>query len=314
MREILVTIPTQPRHREMLEKIAAEAHFTYEMNPTEAAVENADIILGNVPPVMLKNARKLRWIQLNTAGTDGYPEVLPKDCLLTNATGAYGLAVSEHMLAMLLELMKKLHLYGANQQQHLWKDEGTVTSICGSRTLVVGLGDLGGEFAKRMHLLGSTVTGIRRGKGQKPEYLDALYQMDSLDNCLKDADIVASCLPGGADTTHIFNAETFAKMKPGAYFLNVGRGSAVDSRALANALNSGHLAGAGLDVTEPEPLPKDHPLWNAKNLVLTPHISGWYHLPETHERILGITVENLKAFLAGTPLRNQIDLNTGRKI
>lgn len=314
MHEILVTIPTQPRHREMLEKIAAEAHFTYEMNPTEAAVENADIILGNVPPVMLKRARKLRWIQLNTAGTDGYPEVLPKDCLLTNATGAYGLAVSEHMLAMLLELMKKLHLYGANQQQHLWKDEGTVTSICGSRTLVVGLGDLGGEFAKRMHLLGSTVTGIRRGKGQKPEYLDALYQMDSLDNCLKDADIVASCLPGGADTTHIFNAETFAKMKPGAYFLNVGRGSAVDSRALANALNSGHLAGAGLDVTEPEPLPKDHPLWNAKNLVLTPHISGWYHLPETHERILGITVENLKAFLAGTPLRNQIDLNTGRKI
>lgn len=314
MREILVTIPTQPRHREMLEKIAAEAHFTYEMNPTEAAVENADIILGNVPPVMLKNARKLRWIQLNTAGTDGYPEVLPKDCLLTNATGAYGLAVSEHMLAMLLGLMKKLHLYGANQQQHLWKDEGTVTSICGSRTLVVGLGDLGGEFAKRMHLLGSTVTGIRRGKGQKPEYLDALYQMDSLDNCLKDADIVASCLPGGADTTHIFNAETFAKMKPGAYFLNVGRGSAVDSRALANALNSGHLAGAGLDVTEPEPLPKDHPLWNAKNLVLTPHISGWYHLPETHERILGITAENLKAFLAGTPLRNQIDLNTGRKI
>lgn len=314
MREILVTIPTQPHHREMLEKIAAEAHFTYEMNPTEAAVENADIILGNVPPVMLKNARKLRWIQLNTAGTDGYPEVLPKDCLLTNATGAYGLAVSEHMLAMLLELMKKLHLYGANQQQHLWKDEGTVTSICGSRTLVVGLGDLGGEFAKRMHLLGSTVTGIRRGKGQKPEYLDALYQMDSLDNCLKDADIVASCLPGGADTTHIFNAETFAKMKPGAYFLNVGRGSAVDSRALANALNSGHLAGAGLDVTEPEPLPKDHPLWNAKNLVLTPHISGWYHLPETHERILGITAENLKAFLAGTPLRNQIDLNTGRKI
>ena len=314
MREILVTIPTQPRHREMLEKIAAEAHFTYEMNPTEAAVENADIILGNVPPVMLKRARKLRWIQLNTAGTDGYPEVLPKDCLLTNATGAYGLAVSEHMLAMLLELMKKLHLYGANQQQHLWKDEGTVTSICGSRTLVVGLGDLGGEFAKRMHLLGSTVTGIRRGKGQKPEYLDALYQMDSLANCLKDADIVASCLPGGADTTHIFNAETFAKMKPGAYFLNVGRGSAVDSRALANALNSGHLAGAGLDVTEPEPLPKDHPLWNAKNLVLTPHISGWYHLPETHERILGITAENLKAFLAGTPLRNQIDLNTGRKI
>jgi len=314
MREILVTIPTQPCHREMLKKIAAEAHFTYEMNPTEAAVENADIILGNVPPVMLKRARKLRWIQLNTAGTDGYPEVLPKDCLLTNATGAYGLAVSEHMLAMLLELMKKLHLYGANQQQHLWKDEGTVTSICGSRTLVVGLGDLGGEFAKRMHLLGSTVTGIRRGKGPKPEYLDALYQMDSLDNCLKDADIVASCLPGGADTTHIFNAETFAKMKPGAYFLNVGRGSAVDSRALANALNSGHLAGAGLDVTEPEPLPKDHPLWNAKNLVLTPHISGWYHLPETHERILGITAENLEAFLAGTPLRNQIDLNTGRKI
>ena len=314
MHEILVTIPTQPRHREMLERIAPEAHFAYEMKPAEASVENADIILGNVPPAMLKNAPKLRWIQLNTAGTDGYPEVLREGCLLTNATGAYGLAISEHMLAMLLELMKKLNLYGHNQQAHLWRDEGTVTSIHGSRTLVVGLGDLGGEFAQRMHLLGSTVTGIRRSKGQKPEYLDALYQMDNLDSCLKDADIVASCLPGGADTTHVFNAETFAKMKPGAYFLNVGRGSAVDSYALADALNSGHLAGAGLDVTEPEPLPKDHPLWDAKNLVLTPHVSGWYHLPETHERILGIAAENLNAFLAGTPLRNQIDLKTGRKI
>ena len=128
---------------------------------------------------------------------------------------------------------------------------------------------------------------------------------------IKDADIVAACLPGTPETYHVFNEKTFGMMKQGAYFLNVGRGTAVDSYALAEALNSGHLAGASVDVTEPEPLPQDHPLWDAKNFLLTPHISGQYHLKETHERIIGIACENVEAFLSGSQLRNIVDFETG---
>ena len=215
------------------------------------------------------------------------------------------------MIGSLLCIMKKLHLYGADQSKHVWNDYGNVASIYGSKTLVVGFGDIGSEFAVRMHALGSQVTGIRRNKTEKPDYLEALYQMDAFYECLKTADIVVTCLPGTKETYHIFDKKAFAQMKEGAFFLNVGRGSAVDSNALADALNSGHLAGASVDVTEPEPLPSDHPLWDAKNLLITPHISGNYHLKETHERIVRIAADNLDRFMRGEKLRNVVDFATG---
>ena len=312
---ILVVMPANDTHREKLQKAAPGAAFTYASAKelSREQVQNADIIIGNAPAALISGSERLKLLQLNSAGTDGYtvPGVLPKGCILCNATGAYGLAISEHSLGALLCLMKKLDRYRLNQQQHLWQDEGGVTSIYGSKTLVVGYGNLGSEFAKRMKALGSTVTGIRRCKTEKPEELDALYQMDALEECLKEADIVASCLPGTPETYHLFNEKTFALMKPGAYFLNVGRGSAVDSMALADALNSGHLAGASVDVTEPEPLPPDHPLWDAKNILITPHISGQYHLKQTHERIIDIACENISAFLSGNPMKNIVDFQTG---
>lgn len=315
MFHILVVMPAEDRHLDMFRQAMPDAEILCipDRDVTQEQVHDADIIIGNAPAALIRGTQKLKWLQLNSAGTDGYtaPGVLPEGCMLTNATGAYGLAISEHMIGALLCVMKKLHLYGANQQQHVWLDHGSVTSIWGSRTLVVGYGDIGSEFGKKMHALGSTVTGIRRNKTEKPEELEALYQMDRLMDCLPEADIVATCLPGTASTYQIFNAEAFAAMKPGSYFVNVGRGTAVDSMALADALNSGHLAGATVDVTDPEPLPADHPLWNAKNLLITPHISGFYHLKETHERIIRIAARNLAHFVAGELLENQVDFSTG---
>lgn len=313
--KILVAMPTEAQDKELLISSAGagEFDFTPAKEITGEQVQNADIIIGNVAPELIRGTTRLKWLQLNSAGTDGYIQsgVLPQGAVLTNATGAYGLAISEHMLGALLCIMKKLHLYGADQPKHIWDDHGNVTAIYGSKTLVVGFGDIGSEFAKRMHALGSQVVGIRRNKTEKPDYLEALYQMDALEECLQTADIVAACLPGTKETYHIFNQAAFAKMKEGAYFLNVGRGTAVDSYALSQALNSGHLAGASVDVTEPEPLPKDHPLWDAKNLLLTPHISGSDHLHETHRRIIGIAAENLHAFMHGKELRNVVDFSTG---
>lgn len=319
MEKILVIVPAEDRHKKLLEESAPKgAEFTYlgRNHLTDEMIQEADIIIGNVPPKRLAGTTKLKWIQLNSAGTDGYTEegVLPKGCLLTNATGAYGLALSEHMLAMLLCLTKKLPLYLKDQEKHLWGDNGVIRSIYGSTTLVVGMGDIGGEFAMRMHALGSKVYGIRRNKAAKPDYLEELYQMDALPELLPQADFVFTSLPGNKATYHVFDAEAFAKMKPGAIFLNIGRGNAADNYALAEACNSGHLGGACVDVTEPEPLPADHPLWDAKNVMITPHVSGFYHHPETLERIVRIAADNLKAYQEGKELKNLVDFETGYRV
>lgn len=313
--KILVVLPLTEEHKKRLEAQAPDWEYSYQdlETITREQVQDAEIIIGNVPRKLLAGSANLKWIQLNNAGTDGYTEegILPKDCLLTNATGAYGLAISEYMMGTLLMMMKKLDRYYLNQQQCLWKDEGHVVSVYGAKIMVVGLGDIGSEFAKRAAAFGAEVYGVKRHKTAPIEGVREIYTMDEMDEHIGKMDVVTSSLPGFSETLKVFNRDRFAKMKKSAYFVNVGRGTAVDSDALADALNSGHLAGAAVDVTDPEPLPADHPLWKAKNLVLTPHTSGQYHLPETFERIVGIATDNLGRFSRGDTLKNIIDFETG---
>jgi phosphoglycerate dehydrogenase-like enzyme len=314
-KEVLVLIPLEQRHKELLEQSAKQALFTYSTYKDVSidAVQKANIIIGNPPAHMLKDSANLELLQLNTAGTGVYVDngVLPKNVILTNATGAYGLAISEHMIGIVLELFKKLHLYRDSQKKHAWIDEGSVKSIYGSTTLVVGLGDIGSEFAKRMKALGSYTIGIKRTLTQKPDYMDELYLIDQLDKLLPKADIVALSLPATQQTYKLFSKDKLAKMKPGSILINVGRGTSVDTDALCDVLESGHLLGAALDVTDPEPLPENHRIWDIKNAIITPHISGQYHLQETHERIVKISVHNLKAFIEGNELQNIVDFSTG---
>lgn len=317
MKQVLVTIPVKDRHKAYLEGIGRDCAFLYKevSAVAEADVRDAQIIIGNVPPEMIGGSPKLEWIQLNSAGADAYckPGVLAEGTLLTNATGAYGLAISEYMVGVALMLQNKLYIYHKNQLNHYWHDEGDVTSIFGSTTLAVGLGDIGGEFASRMKALGSYTIGVRRTEGVKPDYLDELYTAERLDELLPRADFVALTLPNTPQTHHIMNEARLRAMKPGAILINVGRGSAVDPDALLKVLESGHLGGCALDVTEPEPLPADHPLWDAPRLVITPHIAGKFHLQETFERIVRIAGENLENYLAGrtNEMRNLVDFATG---
>lgn len=316
--KILVVIPLSEKEKERLQSKMPEAEYIFISTKeiTDQLVKRADIIIGNVPPQYIKGSKKLKWLQLNSAGTDGYCEagVIPEGAYLTNATGAYGLAISEHMVGLVFEIKKKLNLYYRNQMEHMWKDEGNVTSIEGSTTLVVGLGDIGGDFARKMKALGSYTIGIKRTKGQKPEYLDELYTMEDLDVLLPKADIVALSLPGTKDTYHLFNRDKFNLMKKDAIILNVGRGNCICTEDLCDALENGIISGAGLDVTEPEPLPPEHRLWNAPGVVITPHISGFFHLPETLRRIVNISIENLEHFNKQEPLKNIVDFNTGYRI
>lgn len=324
----LVTIPTGERHRNLLQQAVPGWEFRFrgtdtlvcapqEALPgqpvTQEDVDWAQVILGNVPAAMLHGSPALEWLQTNSAGVEAYiqPGVLAGDTLLTNATGAYGLAIAEHMLGMLLELFKKLELYRDAQKSGAWQSQGAVKAVYGSTVLVLGMGDIGGEFAARCKALGAKVIGVRRSPRPCPEYADEVHLLEDLDSLLPQADVVAVTLPGTDATRGLMSRERLAKMKEGAVLLNVGRGFIVDTEALCDALERGHLSGAGVDVTDPEPLPPTHRLWNIPTAVVTPHISGFYHLRETHERIVGIFLENLRHFQAGEPLRNLVDFATG---
>lgn len=312
--KILVALPLNERQKEKLEQNFRHQEFVYCLPDqlTEEILSDVEVILGNVPPRLLAHAGKLRWLQLNNAGTEGYcGGALPEDVLLTNATGAYGLAISEHMVGMLFELQKNLNLYSRNQREHVWKSEGHVRIIEGSRVLVIGLGDIGTAFAQKMKGLGCRTVGIKRREARKPEGVDDLYTLERLERQLPLADIVALCLPGNQDTRHMLNEERIGMLKNNAVVLNVGRGMTLDTDALTRALKEGRIAGACLDVTDPEPLPSDHPLWDMENVILTPHVSGGFTLPETLEKILNICIENLECYLVKRPLRNVVDRKTG---
>ncbi len=314
-KDILVLVPVEERHKRLFEEQAPSATFIYAGRNTVTAdqVQNAHAIIGNPPVEMLKSATKLEWVQLQSAGVGAYadPGALPEGVVVTNASGAYGLAISEYMLGVLLELIKKLHLYRDQQPTGNWAEHGHVKSIYGSTVLVVGLGDIGGEFAQRMKALGAYTIGIRRSDAQKPDYLDELHFMDDLKSLLPRADVVAMSLPSTKLTRKVINQETLQLMKRDAVLINVGRGDAIDTEALCDALESGHLCGAALDVTDPEPLPKDHRLWKIENAVITPHVSGGDSLPETTERIIKICANNIEAYVNGKNLSNVVNLSAG---
>lgn len=318
-KEILVVIPVTEAHKKLLEKKAASGRYNccFRYVPgksvTREDVARANVIIGNLPPALVHGAESLEWFQLNSAGADQYtkPGVLPEKTVLTNATGAYGLAVSEHMLALVFDLIRRFNQYHRNQADHQWKSMGNIISVEGSTVLVLGLGDIGGDFARKMKALGAYTIGVRRTCRSMPEYLDEQYTLEELDALLPRADIVAMVLPGGPSTNHLMDERRLRLMKKGAYLINVGRGNAVDPKALLTVLKEEHLGGCGLDVTEPEPLPADDPLWDLKNLVITPHVAGNFFLPETFERIVRIAAGNLEAWAAGKELKNVVDFSTG---
>lgn len=316
MKEILVTFPVLEKHKESLESSGCDLHFTY-ATAAEASkkevIETADIILGNVSADALTEAKKLKFLQLNSAGANEYvtPGVLPDGVKLCNATGAYGKSIAEHMLAAAFTLLKKMNHYENNRLRHQWKDEGNVGTIFGSTTLILGMGDIGSEFAMRMHALGSRVIAIRRNQSEKPDYIDGLYQMDALEELLPQADIVACSLPGTDATYHLLNASRLKLMKNSAILINVGRGTLIPTEDLIDALKNGTIAAAAIDVAETEPLPADSPLWDTPNLLITPHVAGNFHTQHIWDTIVEIAAENLKAYLNGQPLRNEVDFETG---
>lgn len=312
-KRVLVTLPLDERQKDeftaIIEGAGGVASFIREPLVKREDVANVSVIIGNVPATKLRPSEVLDWFQTSSAGYDHY---LAAGCLadrtvLTCASGTYGQAVSEHMFAQLICLMKKLHLYRDNQREGLWHDEGTVTTLAGASVLVIGAGDIGTCFARLCHAMGAHVTGMRRSNVPCVEPYECMATMDELANLLHEADVVACVLPSTPDTRCLANAEFFAQMKEGSYFVNGGRGDLVVANALVEALASGHLAGAALDVTKPEPLPTNHPLWQQPNALITPHIAGFWHLPAQTRKTVALCRDNLVAYLEGRELANLVD-------
>jgi len=320
MDKVLVLFETDIDFREELAEILGEYQVVFcENNNTdsisaEKAAETV-VIFGNPKADFLKLCPRLKWLQLQTAGTDGYVnEDLSEKVQLSCASGGYGHAVSEHMVALTVGLLKKLHLYRDGQSSGSWKDRGQVKSIQGAVVLVIGLGDIGSSYARRMKALGSYVIGLRRTAHPKPDYLDELLLSGQMEGALKRSDVVALVVPATKETVRLIGQAQLAMMKKGAVIINAGRGSAIDTEALCDALESGALGGAGLDVTDPEPLPPGHRLWKLENAVITPHVSGNRFMKETGQYIMKLNLENARHFVQGEVLKSLVDYKTGYRI
>ena len=242
----------------------------------EEEIASSQIIIGRFPAGKVKTATSLEWLQLPMAGTDAYvvPGVVPDNVILTNSAGAYGLAVSEYMLAAYFKLL----------------DRRAVDSLLAMPER--------GTFFRAM----SSWIGFRKTNKEKPEYVDEQYTLDKLPEMIGRADIVSMILPATEETKNLMDARLLRRMKKGSYLINAGRGNAVDLKALREALDEGRIAGAALDVTSPEPLPADDPLWKYENVLITPHVAGNLWLRQTVQNVIRIAGNNLNRYLNGEPL------------
>jgi phosphoglycerate dehydrogenase-like enzyme len=256
-------------------------------------------------------APNLRWVQAIGAGIDHLDDAdLPDNCVVTNAAGVAAVPIAEFALGRLLAVWKRFHEIDEHQRAREWKPMfGTLVE---GRTLgIIGLGAIGTAVATRARAFGMTVIGTRRSyrPGHDHPDVDELRGTADLHDVLARCDAVVVSAPGTPETENLFDKDAFAAMKPGAVFCNVGRGSLVDEAALIDALESGHLGAAILDVTRHEPLPADDPLWDAPNIWISPHSSA--SQDRYTEKLLALFAHNLGRFTRGEPLRNVVDRAAG---
>jgi len=311
-------VPFTPDQIAELNAMAASAGYETVWCPSRvvpelSSIQDCEVLMGYFPPDMLKSLPNLKWVQTPAAGVerlcgDIYPN---DDVVLTNCSGAFGVAISEYMLTGTLMLMRLMPAYMKNQGQHIWKCMGTCRSVYGSTITVVGMGDIGTKFAERVKALGATVRGVRRSLGEKPACFDEVYTSDRIVEAVKDADVVAMCLPGTKAAQKLVSAECIAAMRPDTIVVNCGRGATLDEEALIKALQEGKLGGAVMDVATVEPLPADSPLWDMENVIITPHISGHDDDPVNYASIFAIFKENLTRYLNKQPLTHVVDRSRG---
>lgn len=310
--KILSTLPIKDAQRAEVQQIVPRAEYVQIENFRERD-EKAEILVAfgkTLRAEELDNYPNLRWIQMMSAGVDNLPlaELAKRGITVTNARGAHQVQMTEHIMWSLLTLFRQAHIYIRQQEKKIWNSGVKLEELYGKTVCIVGAGKIGEAVAEKCRDFGMTVVGISRSGANHPAY-DRVGSLPELDAFLGMSDAVVVLLPLTAETERFFNAQRFAAMKRGSYFINVARGPVVDEEALVEALTSGQVGAAALDVFVKEPLPEDSPFWSLPNVVLTPHIGG--RSPHYSRRTFEVFLENLRVYPDRQQMINVIDLARG---
>jgi phosphoglycerate dehydrogenase-like enzyme len=275
-------------------------------------VADADAIIGTISPDLFRTLKKLKWIHITSAGVERYrfPELINSDVVMTNARVIQGPEIADHAFALLLSLTRGLYRVIPERTKEEWPRGGyQAIELRGKTAVILGVGGIGQQIAQRAWAFGMNVIGVDPQDYPLSNFVARLVRPDRLDTVLPQADVVFVSAPHTPESEGMMGPRQFSLMKKGSYFVAVSRGKLYNTEALVKALDEKRLAGAGLDVTDPEPLPKGHALWKFENVVITPHIATVSDGIAARQREL--LIDNVTRFAKGEPLRNVVDKKKG---
>ena len=318
MKILVINTQIKEKHRELIRKTAehvgANVYFLSSENEITDDLKDAEIIYG-LGVNSAKTNPKLKWLCVPWAGVDFLMKpgsFANENCLLTNSAGAYGVSIAEHIITVSLMMMRHITEFYAASLHGEWAKQRPQKSLKDARITVLGTGDIGCCFARRAAAFEpERIYGVCRSGICADKSFDKVFKVDELDTLLAETDLLVMCLPGTKETEGILSKERIDLLPDEAYVVNVGRGSAIDEDALADALDEGRLAGAALDVFRTEPVPKENRLWHTKNLLITPHVAGNLTLDHTVNKNVEMFCEDLKNYAAGRTLKYLVDRKLG---
>lgn len=310
-----------PAHQEQIRQTAAALGFTAyffqdpeQFEEARDCLQRCEVLYGHSSELLRTAPASLRWYCCSYAGVDEYcsdPAIFPNpECMLTNSN-SYGVAIAEHVVMVSLMLLRRMPEYQLKLQARQWSRSLPIRSIRDGAFTVLGTGNIGSNVARCLRGMNAgKITGLSRSGRPHPDF-DEVLPISRLDEILPKTEFLIMALPSTPDTFRILNRARIALLPPTAYVVNVGRGTAIEQESLAEALHTGRLAGAALDVFDQEPLPPDHPLWETPNLIITPHTSGNTTLGYTCNINVDMFCQDLQNYAAGRPLKNLVDRARG---
>lgn len=317
--KVLIRVDSKERLKWFNQVVAEDVELVAVSNESEVLrnIDNAQVVMGFCSEEIIRKGRQLKWIQIYGSGAERcikHLSVKPNNMILSNGQRLAGTEIAEHAIALMFSLNRGLDQYSIAQQKSQWQRDilpgaNVIWELSGRTMLVVGLGGIGSEVARRGHALGMNVIATRNSSREGPEYVSYVGLPDELLTLTAKADIVINALPLTTSTKGLFDRTFFKTMKSNAYFISIGRGKSTVTDDLLAALKAGELAGAGLDVVDPEPLPAEHPLWKQPRVIITPHIA-WRSERYQQRRWLMLR-ENLRRYVNGEALLSEVDLNKG---
>jgi len=308
---------SSPELLKELQSVTPEARIVPVTNESVMAeIVDADALIGRITPAEVRAGTRLQWVQTMSAGVEtvlhlsGGDDLRDSDIILTNNQIVQGPEIADHAMAMLLTLTRDLDGFLELKRQQRWQRRAySGVELNGRTGLIIGMGGIGTQIAFRAWAHGMNVIGVDPEDIPFMPVVSRVVKPDQLNEVLHEADVVFVTAPHTPDSHKMLGSKEFSQMKKGAFFIAVSRGRVYELEALVEAMNSGRLAGAGVDVTDPEPLPAGHPLWTLNNVIITPHIAG--RSDKDRERMVNTISQNILRFVQGKPLINVVDKRKG---